>query len=187
MTTLVILFLLTGSILLPIKTLMMNSLTLGATLGILVVAFQAGWLDGALDYTGPEAIEVTSLVFLFAVLFGLATDYAVLVMARIKERYDLGDSNEEAVATGIARTGRVITAAAVAIAIVFFAFAVSSVFFVKQIAIGMAVGVLIDATIVRALLVPSLMRLFGEWNWWAPAPLRWIHRRFGFSEAEAEA
>ena len=187
MTTLVILFLLTGSILLPIKTLIMNSLTLGATLGILVVAFQAGWLDGVLDYTGPEAIEVTSLVFLFAVLFGLATDYAVLVMARIKERYDLGDSNEEAVATGIARTGRVITAAAVAIAIVFFAFAVSSVFFVKQIAIGMAVGVLIDATIVRALLVPSLMRLFGDWNWWAPAPLRWIHRRFGFSEAEAEA
>ena len=187
LTTLVILFLLTGSVLLPIKTLIMNSLTLGATLGILVVAFQAGWLDGVLDYTGPEAIEVTSLVFLFAVLFGLATDYAVLVMARIKERYDLGDSNEEAVATGIARTGRVITAAAVAIAIVFFAFAVSSVFFVKQIAIGMAVGVLIDATIVRALLVPSLMRLFGDWNWWAPAPLRWIHERFGFSEAEAEA
>ena len=187
LTTLVILFLLTGSVLLPVKTLIMNSLTLGATLGILVVAFEGGLLDGVLDYTGPEAIEVTSLVFLFAVLFGLATDYAVLVMARIKERHDLGDSNEEAVATGIARTGRVITAAAVAIAIVFFAFAVSSVFFVKQIAIGMAVGVLIDATIVRALLVPSLMRLFGDWNWWAPAPLRWIHRRFGFSEAEAEA
>ena len=187
LTTLVILFMLTGSVLLPVKTLVMNSLTLGATLGILVVAFQAGWLDGVLDYTGPEAIEVTSLVFLFAVLFGLATDYAVLVMARIKERYDLGDSNEEAVATGIALTGRVITAAAVAIAIVFFAFAVSSVFFVKQIAIGMGVGVLIDATIVRALLVPSLMRLFGDWNWWALAPLRWLHRRFGFSEAEAEA
>ncbi len=182
-TTLVILFLLTGSVLLPVKTLVMNSLTLGATLGILVLAFQAGWLDGVLDYTGPAAIEVTSLVFLFAVIFGLATDYAVLVMARIKERRDLGDSNEEAIATGIARTGRVITAAAVAIAIVFLAFAVSTVFFVKQIAIGMAVGVLIDATIVRALLVPSLMRLFGEWNWWAPAPLRWIQRRFGVSEA----
>jgi RND superfamily putative drug exporter len=107
----------------------------------------------------------------------------VLVMARIKERRDLGDSNEEAVATGIARTGRVITAAALAIAVVFLAFSVSSVFFVKQIAIGMAVGVLLDATIVRALLVPSLMRLFGEWNWWAPAPLRRIQRRLGFSEA----
>jgi len=183
LTTLVVLFLLTGSVLLPLKTLVMNSLTLGATLGILVLAFQAGWLDTPLDYTGPAAIEVTSLVFLFAVIFGLATDYAVLVMARIKERHDLGDSNEEAVAIGIGKTGRVITAAAIAIALVFLAFGVSSVFFVKQIAIGMAFGVMIDATIVRALLVPSLMRLFGEWNWWAPKPLRRIYLRFGFSEA----
>ena len=185
LTTLVILFLLTGSVLLPLKTLVMNALTLGATLGILVLAFQEGWLTGPLDYTGPSAVEVTSLVFLFAVIFGLATDYAVLVMARIKERRDCGDSNEEAVATGIGRTGRVITAAALAIAVVFIAFAVSSVFFVKQIAIGMAVGVLIDATIVRAVLVPSLMRLFGEWNWWAPRPLRRLQERYGFSEGEA--
>ena len=112
LTTLILLFLLTGSVLLPLKTLLMNALTLGATLGILVLAFQEGWLDAPLDYTGPAAVEVTSLVFLFAVLFGLATDYAVLVMARIKERRDLGDSNEEAVAIGIGRTGRVITAAA---------------------------------------------------------------------------
>jgi uncharacterized membrane protein YdfJ with MMPL/SSD domain len=184
LTTLVILFLLTGSVLLPIKTLVMNSLTLGATLGILVLAFQEGWLESVLDYTGPNAIEVTSLVFLFAVIFGLATDYAVLVMARIKERYDLGDTNEEAVAIGIGRTGRVITAAALAIAIVFLAFSVSSVFFVKQIAIGMAFGVMLDATVVRALLVPSLMRLFGDWNWWAPKPLRRLQERFGFSESE---
>lgn len=183
LTTLLLLFLLTGSVLLPLKTLLMNTLTLGATLGILVLAFQAGWLDAPLDYTGPAAIEVTSVVFLFAVLFGLATDYAVLVLARIKERHDAGDDNEEAVATGIARTGRVITAAALAIAVVFLAFAVSSVFFVKQIAIGMAFGVMIDATVVRALLVPSLMRLFGEWNWWAPAPFRRLHRRIGISEA----
>jgi RND superfamily putative drug exporter len=183
LTTLIVLFLLTGSVLLPLKTLLMNSLTLGATLGILVLAFQEGWLDSPLDYTGPAAIEVTSLVFLFAVIFGLATDYAVLVMARIKERHDLGDSNEEAVAIGIGRTGRVITAAAVAIAVVFLAFGVSTVFFVKQIAIGMAFGVMIDATIVRALLVPSLMRLFGEWNWWAPKPLRRLYLRLGISEA----
>jgi RND superfamily putative drug exporter len=183
LTTLVLLFLLTGSVLLPLKTLVMNSLTLGATLGILVLAFQAGWLDTPLGYTGPAAIEVTSVVFLFAVIFGLATDYAVLVMARIKERHDLGDSNEEAVAVGIGRTGRVITAAAVAIAVVFLAFGVSTVFFVKQIAIGMAFGVMIDATIVRALLVPSLMRLLGEWNWWAPGPLRRIYLRLGISEA----
>lgn len=186
LTTLVLLFLLTGSVLLPVKTLVMNSLTLGATLGILVLAFQEGWLESLLDYTGPNAIEVTSLVFLFAVIFGLATDYAVLVMSRIKEQYDLGASNEEAVAVGIGRTGRVITAAALAIAVVFLAFSVSSVFFVKQIAIGMAVGVMLDATIVRALLVPSLMRLFGEWNWWAPRPLRRLQERFGFSEGEPE-
>jgi len=187
LTTLVLLSLLTGSVLLPVKTLVMNSLTLGATLGILVLAFQEGWLEGVLDYTGPNAIEVTSLVFLFAVIFGLATDYAVLVMSRIKEQYDLGASNEEAVAIGIGRTGRVITAAALAIAVVFLAFSVSTVFFVKQIAIGMAVGVMLDATVVRALLVPSLMRLFGEWNWWAPRPLRRLQERFGFSEAEPAA
>jgi len=183
LTTLVILFLLTGSVILPLKTLLMNAMTLGATLGILVLAFQEGWLDGLFDYSGPGAIEVTSLVFLFAVIFGLATDYAVLVMARIKEQHDLGAGNEDAVAIGIARTGRVITAAAVMIAVVFLAFGVSSVFFMKEIALGMAVGVLLDATVVRALLVPSLMRLFGEWNWWAPRPLRRIQQRFGFSEA----
>jgi uncharacterized membrane protein YdfJ with MMPL/SSD domain len=173
---------LTGSVILPLKTLLMNAMTLAATLGVLVVSFQEGWLDGVFDYTGPAAVEVTSLVFLFAVTFGLATDYAVLVMARIKEQHDLGATNEEAVATGIGRTGRVITAAAVMIAVVFLAFAVSSVFFMKQIAVGQAVGVLVDATIVRALLVPSLMRLFGEWNWWAPAPLKRLQRRYGFQE-----
>jgi RND superfamily putative drug exporter len=183
LTTLAILFMLTGSVLLPIKTLLMNALTLGATLGVIVLAFQEGWLDGVFDYAGPEAIEVTSLVFLFAVIFGLATDYAVLVMARIKELHDAGYSNEEAVATGIGRTGRVITAAAIMIAVVFLAFGVSSVFFMKQIALGVAFGVLLDATIVRALLVPSLMRLFGDWNWWAPGPLRRLQLRYGFREA----
>ncbi len=186
LTTLIILFLLTGSVLLPIKTLLMNTLTLGATLGILVLAFQEGWLNAPFDYNGPAAIEVTSLVFLFAVVFGLATDYAVLVMARIKELHDAGHSNEEAVALGIGRTGRVITAAAVMIAVVFLAFGVSSVFFMKQIALGTALGVMIDATIVRALLVPALMRLFGEWNWWAPGPLRRFQARFGIREGEPE-
>jgi RND superfamily putative drug exporter len=180
-TTMLLLFLLTGSVILPIKTLLMNGLTLAATLGLVVLAFQEGWLKTPLDYVGPAAVEVTSMVFLFAVIFGLATDYAVLVMARIKEQHDLGASNEEAVATGIGRTGRVITAAAVMIAVVFLAFAVSSIFFMKQIAVGQALGVMIDATIVRALLVPSLMRLFGEWNWWAPGPLRRFHARYGFN------
>jgi RND superfamily putative drug exporter len=182
-TTLILLFLLTGSVLLPIKTLLMNTLTLGATLGVLVLAFQEGWLNGLFGYTGPAAVEVTSLVFLFAIVFGLATDYVVLVMARIKELHDAGYSNEEAVATGIGRTGRVISAAALAIAVVFLAFGVSSVFFMKQIALGVAFGVLLDATVVRALLVPSLMRLFGEWNWWAPGLLRRLEVRYGFHEA----
>ena len=181
--TLVILFLLTGSVLLPLKTLLMNTLTLGATLGIVVLAFQEGLLDGLFDYHGPNAVEVTSLVFLFAIIFGLATDYAVLVMARIKEQHDLGKSNEEAVAIGIGKTGRVITAAAVCIAVVFLAFGVSEIFFMKQISVGVAVGVTLDATVVRALLVPALMRLLGDWNWWAPAPLRRIYLRLGFSEA----
>ncbi len=181
-TTLVLLFMLTGSVLLPIKALLMNALTLAASLGVVVLSFQEGWLDGLFDYTGPAAVEVTSLVFLFAVIFGLATDYAVLVMARIKEQHDLGQSNEDAVAIGIGRTGRVISAAALMIAVVFLAFAVSPVFFMKEIAVGMAAGVLIDATIVRALLVPALMRLLGDWNWWAPAPLRRLQRRYGFQE-----
>ncbi len=182
-STLILLFLLTGSVLLPLKTLVMNTLTLAATLGIVVLSFQEGWLDAPFDYTGPAAVETVSLVFLFAVTFGLATDYAVLVMARIKEQRDLGASNEDAVATGIGRTGRVISAAALMIAVVFLAFGVSSVFFMKQISIGIAVGVTLDATIVRALLVPALMRLFGEWNWWAPRPLRRLYWRFGFKEA----
>jgi len=187
LSTLIVLFLLTGSVLLPIKTLLMNALTLGATLGLVVLAFQEGWLDSVFAYNGPGAIEVTSMVFLFAIVFGLATDYAVLVMARIKELYDAGYDNEEAVALGIGRTGRVISAAALMIAVVFLSFGVSSVFFMKQIAFGVAVGVILDATIVRALLVPSLMRLLGDWNWWAPGPLRRLHGRFGIREgAEPE-
>ncbi len=181
--TVILLFLLTGSVLLPLKTLLMNTMTLAASLGILVIVFEKRFLVDLLDYPGPYAIEVTSLVFLFAVTFALATDYAVLVMARVKELRDGGMSNEDAVAHGVARTGRIISAAAVMIAVVFAAFAVSPVFFMKQIAVGMALGVIIDATIVRALLVPSLMRLLGEANWWAPAPLRRFHDRFGFSES----
>jgi RND superfamily putative drug exporter len=183
LTTLLLLFALTGSIILPIKTLVMNALTLGASLGVIVLAFQEGLLDGLFAYTGPSAIEVTSLAFLFAVTFALATDYAVLVLARIKEQHDIGLGNEEAVAVGIGKTGRVITAAAAAIAVVFLAFGVSKVFFMKQISLAEAVAVIVDTTIVRALLVPALMGLLGEWNWWAPGPLRRLQARYGFSEA----
>jgi RND superfamily putative drug exporter len=181
-STLLLLFALTGSILLPLKTLLMNVLTLAASIGVIVLAFQDGLLHGLFAYTGPSAIEVTSLAFLFALTFALATDYAVLVMARIKEQHDLGASNEEAVAVGIGRTGRVITAAAAAIAVVFLAFAVSKVFFMKQIAVAEAIAVIVDTTIVRALLVPALMGMFGEWNWWAPGPLRRLQARWRFAD-----
>ncbi len=180
--TFILLFALTGSILLPLKTLLMNCLTIAATMGILVLGFEEGLLSVPLDYPGPAAIEVVSLVFMFAVLFGLATDYAVLVMARVREHHDAGMSNEDAVAGAIGATGRVISAAAALIAVVFLAFAVSPVFFMKQIAVGLAIGVIIDATIVRALLVPALMRLLGDWNWWAPKPLMRLHARVGLQE-----
>jgi RND superfamily putative drug exporter len=183
LTTFVLLFLLTGSVVLPLKTLLMNVLTLAATLGVIVAAFQWGFLDGVLGYSGPAAVETSTVVLMFAVIFGLATDYAVLVLARIKELHDAGLPNEEAVAVGIARTARVITAAALCIAAVFLAFTTSSIFFMKQAGLGYAAAVMIDVTIVRALLVPALMRLFGDWNWWAPAPLRRFHRRLGLSEA----
>ena len=181
--TALLIFLLTGSLLLPLKTLVMNSVTLGAALGVIVIAFQHGALDGIADYQGPAAIEVTSLVFLFAVTFGLSTDYAVLVLARIKEEHDAGASNTDAVAAGIARTGRVISAAAAMVAVVFMASALSPVFFMKEIAVGLVAGVIIDTTIVRALLVPALMRLLGDFNWWAPAPLRRLHARLAISES----
>ena len=182
LTTLVLLFLLTGSVVLPVKTLVMNLLTLAATLGVIVAAFQWGLLDGPLGYDGPAGMETATLVLMFAVIFGLSTDYAVLVLARIKELHDSGLSNEEAVARGIARTGRVISAAALCLAAVFLAFTTSSVFFMKEAGLGYTAAVLIDATLVRALLVPALMRLFGDWNWWAPAPLRRFQQRYGFSE-----
>ncbi len=182
LTTLLLLFMLTGSVVLPLKTLIMNLLTLAGTVGIIVAAFQWGLLDGLLGYNGPDAMETSTLVVMFAVIFGLSTDYAVLVLARIKELHDSGLPNEEAVARGIARTGRVISAAALCLAAAFLAFTTSSIFFMKEAGIGYAAAVLIDATLVRALLVPALMRLFGDWNWWAPAPLRRFQARFGFSE-----
>ncbi len=167
-TTMLILFLMTGSLILPLKTLVMNLLSIAATFGLLVLAFQHGLLHWAFAYDGPDAIETSLLVIIGATTFGLATDYAVLVLARIKEYSDRGHTDQEAVALGIERTGRVITAAAGLLAVVFLAFGTSSVYFMKEVAFGQAVAVIIDATIVRALLVPALMRLLGRWNWWAP-------------------
>jgi RND superfamily putative drug exporter len=181
-TTMILLFLLTGSLVLPIKTLLMNALSIAAAFGLLVVVFQDGFGAGLFGYDGPSAIETSLLIVLGATTFGLATDYAVLVLARIKEYHDQGLDNEASVAFGIDRTGRVITAAALLLVVVFLAFATSSVFFMKEVGFGQAAAVAIDASIVRALLVPALMRLLGDWNWWAPRPLRRLHERLGLRE-----
>jgi putative drug exporter of the RND superfamily len=181
-STFILLFLLTGSVILPIKTLVMNVLSIAAAFGLTVLVFEDGYGSGLFDYAGPEAIETALIVVVGATTFGLATDYAVLVLARIKEYHDAGEGNETAVALGIERTGRVITAAAVMLAVVFLAFTSSSIFFMKQVGFAQAAAVLIDASIIRALLVPALMRLLGQWNWWAPRPLRRLYARLGLAE-----
>jgi uncharacterized membrane protein YdfJ with MMPL/SSD domain len=182
LATLVILFLMTGSVVLPIKSLLMNFLNLSAVFGLLVLIFQDGRLEGLLDYSSPGAIEQTMPILLFAVAFGLSTDYAVFLLSRIKEARDNGASDSESVAIGLERTGRIVTAAALLFAVAMGAFATSQIIFIKENGVGTALAVLIDATIIRALLVPSLMELLGKWNWWAPAPLRRLHERWGIGE-----
>jgi RND superfamily putative drug exporter len=182
LATLIILFLMTGSVVLPVKSLLMNFLNLSAVFGLLVLIFQDGRLEGFLNYTSPGAIEQTMPILLFAVAFGLSTDYAVFLLSRIKEARDNGASDSESVAIGLERTGRIVTAAALLFAVAMFAFATSKIIFIKENGVGTALAVLIDATIIRALLVPSLMELLGKWNWWAPAPLRRLHERWGINE-----
>ena len=181
--TIVVLFVMTGSVVLPIKQLLMNLLGLSAVFGILVLVFQDGRFEGLLDYTSQGGLEATQPLLLFAVAFGLSTDYGVFLLSRIKEARDSGASDSEAVAIGLERTGRIVTAAALLFAIAIGAFVTSEMIFIKELGFGTAIAVLIDATIIRALLVPSLMELLGRWNWWAPAPLRRLHARIGVSEA----
>jgi putative drug exporter of the RND superfamily len=148
-----------------------------------VLIFQDGRFESLFDYTSQGALEQTMPILLFAVAFGLSTDYAVFLLSRIKEARDNGASDSEAVAIGLERTGRIVTAAALMFAVAIGAFATSQIIFIKQNGVGTALAVLIDASIIRALLVPSLMELLGKWNWWAPKPLRKLHERFGISEA----
>ncbi len=182
-STLVILFLMTGSVVLPVKALIMNLLTLSAAFGLLVLIFQDGRLEGLLAFDAQGALESTQPILLFAVAFGLSTDYGVFLLTRIKEARDAGASDREAVAVGLERTGRIVTYAALLFCIAIGAFATSEVVFIKELGVGTALAVLIDAFLVRALLVPSLMALLGRWNWWAPRPLARLHARFGVREA----
>ena len=182
-TTLVILFVMTGSVVLPVKALLMNLLTLSAAFGLLVLIFQDGRLEGLLGFTAQGALEATQPILLFCVAFGLSTDYGVFLLTRIKEARDAGAPDREAVATGLERTGRIVTFAALLFCIAIGAFATSQVVFIKELGVGTALAVLIDAFIVRALLVPSLMALLGRWNWWAPRPLARLHARLRLGEA----
>jgi uncharacterized membrane protein YdfJ with MMPL/SSD domain/class 3 adenylate cyclase len=182
--TFIFLFAMTGSVLIPIKTFILNLLTLSAAFGVLVFVFQDGRLEGLLDYKSAGALDSTQPILLFAVAFALSTDYAVFLLTRIKEARDSGMANTEAVATGLERTGRIVTAAALLFSIAVAAFSTSKVAFIKEVGVGIALAVIIDASIVRALLVPSLMQLLGDWNWWAPGPLRRLHDRYGLSEGE---
>jgi uncharacterized membrane protein YdfJ with MMPL/SSD domain len=180
--TIAVLFAMTGSLMLPLKQLVMNGLGLSAMLGILVLVFQDGRLEDLLGYTSQGGLEAAQLLLLFAVVFGLSTDYGVFLLARIKEARDGGFSDSEAVAVGLERTGRIVTAAALLFCVAFGAFLTSQIIITKQLGLGTAAAVLIDATIIRALLVPSLMHLLGRWNWWAPAGLRRLHARLRLGE-----
>jgi uncharacterized membrane protein YdfJ with MMPL/SSD domain len=176
------LFLMTGSLVLPVIALLMNLLTVAVAAGLLVLIFQDGHLDGLFGFTPIGGLEESNLVLLFILAFAMSTDYGVFLFGRIKEAHDEGRATRDAVAYGLERTGRLVTAAALLFCVALGAFATSHIFFVKQLGVGVPLAVAIDATIVRALLVPALMGRLGEWTWWAPRPLRRLHRRIGLSE-----
>jgi RND superfamily putative drug exporter len=171
--TLLLLFMFTGSIILPIKAIILNLLSLSATLGVLTWIFIGGnlnWLVGSFTNTGT--IDTSMVILIAVVAFGLSMDYEVFLLSRIKEEHDAGHSNVESVALGLQKSARIITAAAVILAVVFAIFVTSGVTSIKTMGFGVAFAILLDATLVRALLVPALMRLFGERNWWAPKALK---------------
>jgi uncharacterized membrane protein YdfJ with MMPL/SSD domain len=176
-STLLVLFLMTGSLVLGVKAVLMNALSLSAVFGILVLIFQHGSLQGLLSYRSTGALDATQPILLFAIAFGLATDYGVFLLSRIKEAHDSGIPNDQAVAIGLERTGRIVTAAAFLFSVAIGAFVTSKLVFIKELGLGTALAVLIDASLVRGLLVPSLMGLLGKWNWWAPGPLRRLYER----------
>ncbi|MEU3566186.1 MMPL family transporter [Kitasatospora sp. NPDC006786] len=180
--TLVLLFLMTGSVVMPVKALLMNLLSLGASLGALTLVFQDGWFSGLLGFSPTGGLETFIPVLVFAFAFGLSMDYEVFLLARIRELTLRGHDCVRAVELGVQRSGRIITSAALLMVIVFAGFALGDMLMVKQMGIALAVAVAVDATLVRCLLVPAAMSLFGEFNWWAPGPLRRLHRRFGLSE-----
>jgi RND superfamily putative drug exporter len=182
LVTFLVLFIQFGSVVIPIKAIILNLLSLSATFGAMVWVFQDGHLSDALHFTAIGSIDATTPILMFCVAFGLSMDYEVFLLSRIKEEYDRTGDNELSVARGLERTGRIVTAAALLIAVVFISFASSHVTFIKLFGIGLTLAVLMDAFVIRGTLVPAFMRLAGAWNWWAPAPLRRLHDRIGISE-----
>jgi RND superfamily putative drug exporter len=183
--TFVLLFLAFGSLLLPLKAIVMNLLSLTASFGALVWVFQDGHLSGLLGFTSTGTLEATQPILILAMAFGLSMDYEVFLLSRIREQWDSTGDNTLAVATGLQRTGGIITSAAVLLIVVIGAFATGGITIIKMIGVGMVAAIVIDATIVRALLVPATMRMLGRANWWLPRPLETVWRRFGIRESEA--
>jgi uncharacterized membrane protein YdfJ with MMPL/SSD domain len=179
------LFLMTGSLVLPLIALAMNLLTVAVGAGLLVLIFQDGHFSSLLGFSPIGGLEESNLVLLFVVAFALSTDYGVFLFSRIKEAHDDGLATREAVAYGLERTGRIVTAAALLFCVAIGAFATSHIFFIKELGVGAALAVAIDATVVRALLVPALMGRLGERTWWAPRTLRRLHGRVGLQEGSA--
>ena len=177
LATLVLLFLMTGSVVIPVKALLTNALSLSAAMGVLVWGFQEGHLAGPLDFVGVGGIESYVVALVLAFAFGLAMDYEVFLLSRVKELHDAGHPTEEAVRLGLQRSGRVITSAAAIIIVVFAGFVAGRLLIIKEVGFALAVAVLVDATLVRCLLVPATMTVLGKWNWWAPAALRRLHEK----------
>ena len=177
--TLVLLFFMTGSVLIPVKALLTNALSIAASMGVLVWVFQDGHLSGLLGFTSTGGIETFVVALVVAFAFGLAMDYEVFLLSRIKELHDAGAHPDVAVSAGLQRSGRIITSAALVIIVVFAGFVFGELLIIKQVGFALAVAIFIDATIVRMLLVPATMTLLGRWNWWAPRPLRALHDRLG--------
>ncbi len=184
LATMVILFLLFGSIAIPIKAVIMTLLSVTASFGALVWIFQEGHLEGLLNFQSLGYTIAGLPIIMFCIIFGLSMDYEVLLLSRIQEAYRRTGDNTTAVAEGLVRTARVITGAALIMVSVFVAFALADSVAIKSVGVGMAIAVLIDATIVRVLLVPATMRLLGRWNWWAPGPLKHLADRIGFDHIE---
>jgi trehalose monomycolate/heme transporter len=180
----VVLFLVFGSVTLPIKAMIMNSLSLTASFGAIVWIFQDGRFADILDYTPLGISDATQPLLMFAVVFGLSMDYEVLLLTRVREEYLRTGDNALSVARGLARTGRLITSAAAILVVVIGAFATSDILFMKTLGLGMGLAIAIDATIIRALLVPAAMRMMGKWNWWAPAPLAKLWKKIGLSDLD---